>query len=117
MRITASRALVRWQVPAVHRRRLGCGISHARYQEQGFEVIGINIDQEPAKARAYLKQNPMPFPSVADPDSALMGRFDATSVPTAFWVTASGEIRQKTTGFSEQKSTELEEFVQSLLAH
>ena len=58
----------------------------------------------------------MPFPLVADTDSALMGRFDATSVPTAFWVTADGEIRQKTTGFSEQKSSELEAFVQSLLA-
>lgn len=90
---------------------------HARYREQGFEVVGINIDQEPAKARAYLRQNPMPFPSVTDPDSALMGRFDATSVPTAFWVTDSGEIRQKTTGFSEQKASELEAFVQSLLDH
>lgn len=88
---------------------------HARYQAQGFEVVGINIDQEPAKARAYLKQNPLPFPSVADTDSALMGRFDATSVPTAFWVTASGEISQKTTGFSEQKSAELEASVQRLL--
>ena len=88
---------------------------YARYQDQGFAVVGINIDQEPSKARAYLKQNPLPFPSVADTDSALMSRFDAVSVPTAFWVTASGEIRQKTTGFDERKSEELEGFVHSLL--
>ncbi|MFT5685145.1 MAG: protein-disulfide isomerase/uncharacterized membrane protein/thiol-disulfide isomerase/thioredoxin [Myxococcota bacterium] len=90
---------------------------YTQYGDQGFSVVGINIDQEPAKARAFLKQNPMPFPSVADSDSALMNRFDAESLPTAFWVTASGEIRQKTTGFDERKAAELEEFVQSLLEH
>ena len=90
---------------------------YTRYSEQGFSVVGINIDQEPAKARAFLAQNPLPFPSVGDADSALMSRFDAESLPTAFWVTASGEIRQKTTGFDERKASELEEFVQSLLEH
>ena len=44
-----------------------------------------------------------------------MNRFDAASLPTAFWVTASGEIRQKTTGFDASKADELEIFVQSLL--
>jgi protein-disulfide isomerase/uncharacterized membrane protein/thiol-disulfide isomerase/thioredoxin len=88
---------------------------HTRYQSQGFEVVGINIDQQPAKARQFLAQNPLPFPSVSDADSALMARFDAASLPTAFWVTASGEIRQKTTGFDERKAAELEEFVQTLL--
>lgn len=88
---------------------------YEQYSAQGLMVIGINIDQDVRDAQAYLRANPLPFPVLLDTDNALMARFDAQSVPTTFWVTRTGQIRQKTTGYSESQRDEVEEFVQQLL--
>ena len=89
---------------------------YARYKDQGLVVVGVNIDQDVRRARMYLQQNPLPFPVVLDTDGALMGRFDAQSIPAAFWIRTDGHIRQKTTGFSAQHADDLERYVADLLA-
>ena len=89
---------------------------HERYKDQGLVVVGVNIDKDVRKARAYTQRSPLPFPVVLDTDSALMEQFDAQSLPTAFWITHDGRIRQKTTGFSEEHADDLERYVAELLA-
>jgi len=88
---------------------------YERYKDQGLDVVGINIDKDVRAAQAFLRQNPLPFPIVLDTDNSLMDSFDAQSVPTTFWVTRAGQIRQKTTGYNENKKDEVEAFVQELL--
>lgn len=90
---------------------------HRRYEAEGLTVVGINTDRDVRDARAFLRQTPLPFPIVLDTDGALMARFDAQGLPTTFWVTRSGQIRQKTTGYSESKQALFESFVQDLLQH
>lgn len=90
---------------------------YRRYEAEGLTVVGVNTDRDVRDARAFLQQTPLPFPVVMDTDGALMSRFDAQGLPTTFWVTRSGQIRQKTTGYSESKKVLFESFVQDLLEH
>jgi len=82
---------------------------------EGLEVIGINVDKDPAAARRFLKQNPLPFKVVMDGNKAIMNTFQTRGVPTTFWVTRSGEIRQRSVGYDEKKKHQVMQWLQALL--
>jgi protein-disulfide isomerase/uncharacterized membrane protein/peroxiredoxin len=79
---------------------------YEQLRAEGIEVLGVNVDENEAAARAYLKANPLPFKVVLDTKAAVMDRFDTRGVPTTFWVTSSGKIRQRSVGFDEQGGVE-----------
>jgi protein-disulfide isomerase/peroxiredoxin/uncharacterized membrane protein len=87
-----------------------------RHEADGLVVIGVNLDQEPLRAAGFLRTTPVGFPIALDPDSALFSRFDAAGVPTTFWITRSGRIRQRTVGYDEARPELLDEAVRALLA-
>ena len=89
---------------------------YAKYQAQGFTVLAINVDAEVAKAQGFLKQNPLPFLVGLDTTTAIESTFDTRELPTAFWVTKSGQIRQRTVGYDENNKGEMEANVQALIA-
>ncbi len=82
---------------------------------EGLEVIGINVDEDPAAARRYLKQNPLPFKVVMDSKKAIMNTFQTRGVPTTFWVTRNGQIRQRSVGYDDKKKHQVMQWLQSLL--
>ena len=88
---------------------------YEKYKDQGLIVVGINVDTDPRKVKAFLKQTPLPFDVVLDTDSAIHKQFDATSVPATYWINTKGQIERKTVGYDERKKKELDKYVQSLL--
>ena len=88
---------------------------YEKYKDQGLIVVGINVDTDPRKVKAFLKQIPLPFDVVLDTDSAIHKQFDATSVPATYWINTKGQIERKTVGYDERKKKELDKYVQSLL--
>lgn len=85
------------------------------YKAQGLTVIGVNVDSNPAKTKAFLKKSPLPFPVVLDPDKAIMDRFEGEGVPTTFWVRKDGVIRQRSVGYEESAKPKVLGWVQDLL--
>ncbi len=71
------------------------------FKARGLEVVGVNVDADRKAADAYLAENPLPFPIVADTDKSVMGRFDTRGVPTTFWVKKDGTIRKRSIGYDE----------------
>lgn len=88
---------------------------YAQYKAQGFTVIGVNTDKTPAQAKAFLQGTPVDFPILLDPDGAMMSKFDAYSLPTAFWIGADGVIVQRTIGYDERERPVLDKRVSGLL--
>ncbi len=87
-----------------------------KYRDEGLVVVGVNVDKVTPKAKAFLRQTPVTFPIAVDADSAFMERFDTRGVPTSFWITRSGEIRQRSVGYHESAKAQLEPDVQALMA-
>ena len=81
----------------------------------GLEVIGINVDEDPAAARRYLKKNPLPFPVVMDSKKQIMNQFQTRGVPTTFWVTRGGQIRQRSVGYDDSMKSKVLSWLDSLL--
>ena len=88
---------------------------YERYKDQGLQVIGMNVDENPAAARAYLKKSPLPFPVVLDSEKTIMNRFHSRGVPTTFWVTRDGTIRQRSVGYEEAARPKVERWLKELL--
>ena len=85
---------------------------HKKYQRSGFEILGINLDADPAGIPAYVKQHGGNWNHLRDEggtDGRLAKEFGIVSVPTMFLVEKSGRVAGAVT------SDNLESAVQSLL--
>jgi hypothetical protein len=50
-----------------------------------------------------------------DSKKAIMNTFQTRGVPTTFWVTRNGQIRQRSVGYDEKKKHQVMQWLQSLL--
>jgi protein-disulfide isomerase/peroxiredoxin len=89
-----------------------------KHHGEGLQVIGINVDSDPSKTRAWLRDNPLPFPVILDTDKAIMDTFQSRNggVPLTFWVQRDGVIRQRSTGYDDAAHAQFMESVRQLLA-
>lgn len=69
--------------------------AYERHHAQGFEIIGINLDQDEKKLKDFTKQMKMPWPQYFDGkgwDNKLAGKYGVQSIPTTFLLDGSGTI-------------------------
>ena len=88
---------------------------YATYHAQGLTVLGINVDEDPQKAKDWLAEHPMGFPILGDKDEILRLQFDAPALPATFWVRPDGHIRLRTTGIPSGGEKKLDELARDLL--
>ena len=64
-----------------------------------FQIIAVNIDKDPAKARAFLAKRPVGYPSASDPKGEWPGRFGIPTMPTSYLIDREGVVRHVHAGF------------------
>src|SRR5262249_48944804 len=62
-------------------------------KDRGITFIGVNTQDTPEPARAYLAQYAIDYPNVADDDGLWRKRFGVAGLPTTFFIDAQGEIQ------------------------
>lgn len=88
----------------------------AKYQDQNFEVIAINLDMRPELAYAFLEQIPANFPVLLDEDALLPDAFNVIGMPTSYLIDKEGRLRAQHVGFQEAKIDDYEAGIKTLLA-
>ncbi|MFK7820319.1 MAG: redoxin domain-containing protein [Planctomycetaceae bacterium] len=72
---------------------------HAKYQRNGFEILGVNLDSPGAPIDAYLRQHKPTWNHLKDPQGMqgpLGQEFGIISVPTMFLVDKAGKVIART---------------------
>jgi cytochrome c biogenesis protein CcmG/thiol:disulfide interchange protein DsbE len=64
----------------------------------GPVFVGVNYRDDPAAARAYLKEFGVAYPSLEDPSGSLAYRFGVPYLPATIFVDASGAMRYRAIG-------------------
>jgi peroxiredoxin len=64
-----------------------------------FQIVAVNLDQDPAKARKFLARSPVGYPSAHDPKGQLPERFGLETMPTSYLIDQKGVIRMVHEGF------------------
>lgn len=87
----------------------------AKYQEQGFEVLAVNLDSSKDDAEEFLLDNPINFLVAFDPDGRTPEAYGVIGMPSSFLIDRNGEIVSSHIGFNSSFKEEFEETLKQLL--
>ena len=78
------------------------------YKDRGFEVVGVNVDENPdAVIPKLIKELGINFPVYTDPDQALAELFDVHAIPLTVVLDAKRTILMIETGERDWNGTEI----------
>jgi peroxiredoxin len=81
-----------------------------------FQVLAVNVDSDPAKARAFLQRVRVGYPSASDPKGRIPSSFGLETMPTSYLIDRSGVVRYVHRGFRKGDVAELREKIAKLVA-
>jgi thiol-disulfide isomerase/thioredoxin len=85
------------------------------YRARGLDVVGVNLDEEPEDAQAFLARYAAAFEQTADATGRCPRAFGVEALPSSVLVDRRGMIRYVHRGFRASESEELRALVESLL--
>jgi peroxiredoxin len=88
------------------------------YKNQGFELLGLSVDEDADAVAAFAKQVEIKYPIFfVDPESSpnLLEEYGVQYIPHRVYIDKKGEKRHEDTGFSEEKKAEFETKIKELL--
>lgn len=65
------------------------------YKEQGFDIIGVNLDTDETRLRNYLKENDIPWRQIysgQERQSPLAQQYSVLSIPTRWLIDTDGQL-------------------------
>ncbi|WP_111641636.1 TlpA family protein disulfide reductase [Marinimicrobium alkaliphilum] len=72
---------------------------YQRYQPAGFNLLGINVEQDTAAAEALLEELGVSFPILFDPDNQVSRDYQVQAMPTTVLVDKNGVVRYVNRGY------------------
>ena len=87
----------------------------ARYGASGLDVIGVNVDAERDEAERFLRDVPIDFEIVFDPNGELAKQFKVQGMPSSFVFDRSGTLVETHLGFRDAKKGQSEATLKNLL--
>ena len=86
-----------------------------RLPAEKFQIIAINLDEEPKDAEAFLERHPVSYLILSDPDGISAGAWSVPAMPTSFLVDSSGRLANIYTGFEPSHIGAIEHDIKALL--
>jgi thiol-disulfide isomerase/thioredoxin len=86
------------------------------FPEESFQVVAINLDQDPRKALKFLEKVQIGYPSGADPKGRIPTSFGLKTMPTSYLIDADGVIRFVHEGFRKSDVDLLRDKISGLVA-
>jgi thiol-disulfide isomerase/thioredoxin len=68
------------------------------YRDQGVRLLGINVQDNQAAAKAHVREFKIPYPSLFDPGATTATTLQAFALPTTFLLDRDGIIAYRLTG-------------------
>jgi cytochrome c biogenesis protein CcmG/thiol:disulfide interchange protein DsbE len=81
---------------------------HAKYSGQGLVIIGVNVDNDPAAAAAFLEDYSADFHIYYDTGAVVARQYDIQGMPSTVVVGRDGEIEETHIGFKVKRQNEYE---------
>lgn len=72
---------------------------YGRYQRVGFQLLGVNIDDDSDKAMDMVKELGVSFPVLFDSDKSVSRRYAVEAMPVTILVDRSGTVRHVHHGY------------------
>lgn len=86
----------------------------AQYGER-LQVVGVNVDEDPAAAAAFLQMHPASFPIVDDHKGQLAALYAIQGMPSAVILNAQGQVIHQHAGFKSAQTGDYESAIAKAL--
>jgi thiol-disulfide isomerase/thioredoxin len=103
-----------WCVPCAKSFPFLNGLDHD-LKDKGLQIVGINLDQAPEDAKAFLAKYPADFTVAADADEKCARYFNVKAMPSSYLIDRNGIIRHVHMGFRPGEAEELRVLAEQLL--
>lgn len=87
-----------------------------RYGDDGLVIVGVNLDQDTAAARAFLDAVPADFTIAFDSQGQWPEAYGLIGMPSSYLIDRQGRVRATHTGFHSGRVADYEASIQQLLA-
>ena len=87
-----------------------------QFPSDQFQILAVNVDQDPEKARKFLQRTKVGYPSATDPKGRIPESFGIETMPTSFLIDRRGVIRHVHHGFRKGDVAPLRERIAKLVA-
>lgn len=81
---------------------------HAKYEDQGLVIIGVNLDHSEEDAAAFLAEFPADFQIHYDREMHLAQKFEVQAMPSSYVIGRTGEVKARHLGFKVKRQDEYE---------
>lgn len=85
------------------------------FAAQGFEVIGVDVDQNAGDGAAALNSLHPDYPQVQDPQGRIAARYELPGMPAAYLLDRRGVVRRVQVGFDQNDIEPLHRAVAQLV--
>ncbi len=86
-----------------------------KYHQAGFEVIAINLDNNPLLASEFISAMNIDYPIVFDEGGIIANQYNVTGLPSAYIIDANGKIKVVHRGFKKSDVSFLEAVINKYL--
>lgn len=85
------------------------------YQTKGFEIVSVNLDEDPKLAEIFLQQHPVTFQHLNGFGTGIDKTYGVHAMPTGIFIDARGKVRLIHKGFKPSHGKFIEAVLQKLI--
>ena len=87
---------------------------HQRYEPLGFTLLGVNVEENPADGQAFLKERPVSFPVLYDPENGISKLHDVVAMPSTVLIDRQGNVRYLHHGYKPGYENDYQDQIRAL---
>jgi peroxiredoxin len=88
---------------------------YQRYSSLGFTLLGVNVEDDPKGAEAWLAETPVSFPILFDSKNEVTRLYDVVAMPSTVLVDRSGNMRYIHHGYKPGYENEYQNQIRALI--
>ena len=88
---------------------------HQRYERLGFTLLGVNVEENSGDAEHFLKETPVTFPILWDPENRVSQMYDVSAMPSTVLVDRQGNVRYLHHGYQDGYEDAYQDQIRSLV--
>lgn len=86
-----------------------------RYNALGFTVLGVNVEEDPSKARTLLKDISVTFPILFDTQNTVSKQYKVSAMPSTVMIDRDGNMRYLHKGYKPGDEAQYKKWVKQLI--
>jgi peroxiredoxin len=88
---------------------------YKKYNKLGFTLLGVNVEPQSQAAEDFLKQTPVSFPILYDPQSKVSKLYDVAGMPSTVIIDRSGKLRMVHRGYQPGDENQYLDSIRALI--